>query len=382
MGTHFILVGLLCGVSLSQECRRGLLANVNFPGSDITSLYSPDAEHCQYLCTQHPSCLFFSFLRPDWAADKRQFFCYLKSTPSKQPNVQHSEVGITSGFSLKPCYPDQRRHITKSCAPPAEPCLPRVYQNVDFFGADYRALFTADHEECQRACTNDPACQFFTFLKSDYPTAKYRYKCHLKFSWNIPRIPKITRSASRVSGFSERIQETQNFATGHETLKACEGNLSPHTNIPGFDIEVLPAVSPEHCQTFCSARPLCTYFSYNSQNFKCYLKRNPDQMARSAAAGITSGLPTRFCQPNNNWIKKTYVGIDFPYSDIRNFMTDGVESCQRTCTEDPSCQFFSIVAKRRCYLKRVITMPAPPKINKWAHLVSGFSLRNCLYRPT
>ncbi|KAM8766839.1 plasma kallikrein-like [Acanthopagrus schlegelii] len=370
MGTHFILVGLLfiCGLCLGQECRRELLVNVDFNGADIKSLWSPDAEHCQYLCTQHPTCLFFSFLRPDWTQDKRQFFCYLKATPSGRPKHQLPALGITSGFSLKPCYPDP------------QPCLPRVYHHTVFHGRDYKSLFTADHGECQRACTHDPDCQFFDFVKTGFPHERFRYKCHLRFSWNIPRIPIIIRSASRISGFSQRIQHTQNFGTGHQTLKACEGKLFPHTNIPGFDIDILPAVSPEHCQTFCSVRPLCTYFSYISHTFKCYLKSNPHQMARTAAAGITSGLPTRFCQPNNNWIKKTYVGIDFPHSDIRKVTTDGVESCQRTCTEDPSCQYFSIVSKRHCFLKRVITMPFLVHVHKEAHRVAGFSLRNCPYK--
>ena len=44
----------------------------------------------------------------------RQFFCYLKATPSGRPKHQHPILGITSGFSLKPCYPDPRRHMTKS----------------------------------------------------------------------------------------------------------------------------------------------------------------------------------------------------------------------------------------------------------------------------
>uniref|UniRef100_A0A671U051 Apple domain-containing protein n=1 Tax=Sparus aurata TaxID=8175 RepID=A0A671U051_SPAAU len=367
MGTHFIIVGLLfiCGLSLGLECRRELLVNMNFPGADMKSLSSPDAEHCQYLCTQHPTCLFFSFTGPDWTGHKRQFYCYLKTTPSRRPKHQRPTLGVTSGFSLKPCYPDP------------QPCLPQLYHHVAFSGIPYKSLFTADPEECQRACTHDPDCQFFAYFKKGFPHAKHRFMCDLKFSRKIPRIPIIVRSASRISGFSQRIQHTQKFAT------ACEGKLFPHTNIPRFDIDVLPAVSPEHCQTFCSVHPLCTYFSYISHTFKCYLKNNPHQMPRIAAAGITSGLPTRFCQPNNS---KTYVGIDFPHSDIRHFKTDGVESCRRSCTEDPSCQYFSIVANhngtRHCFLKRVITMPILPGLGKNAHFVSGFSLRNCQYKAT
>ncbi|XP_035537254.1 coagulation factor XI-like isoform X2 [Morone saxatilis] len=370
MIAHFILVGLLCGLSFSHECIRELLVNMDFPGTDIAYVFSPDAEHCQHMCTQHSSCLFFSFLRPDWTGDNRHFYCYLKSTPSGKPNVQSPVQGITSGFSLKPCHPD------------LQPCLPQAYHHVDFPGADYQTLFTADYEECQRACTRDPACQFFTFLKQDFTPLTVRYKCHLKFSWSVPRIPQIIRLDTRISGFSQRMQIAQNLNP------ECEGKLFPNTDVPISNIEVLPAASPEHCQIYCSAHPLCTYFTYISHTFNCYLKHNPGEIVLKAVAGYTSGLPARFCQLDNNWIKKAYVGIDFPHSDIRNFLTSDVEACQRTCTEDPNCQYYSYITetysdpahRRRCYLKRVITMPVPPRVTKLANAVSGFSLSNCHYK--
>ncbi|XP_044027260.1 plasma kallikrein-like [Siniperca chuatsi] len=369
METYFILVGLLsiCSLSFSQECNLQLLENVDFPGTDITFLYSPDVEHCQHLCTQHPSCLFFSFLRADWTRDNRNFYCYLKSTPSGEPTVRTPILGITSGFSLKQCYP----YIN--------PCLSQVYQNVDFFGADYRALFTADYEECQRACTKDPACQFFTFVNGDFTSEKIRFKCHLKFSWAVPRTPIVETKPGVVSGFSHKTQITQNFPT------ACEGKLFPSTTIPGNDIVVLPAASPGHCQTLCSTYPLCTYFSYVSNNFTCYLKNNANEMVTTAKEGVTSGIPARFCQLDDDWVKVAHEGIDFRGSDIRFELMDDANACERTCTEDPNCQFYSYVGERfsdrfywrRCYLKRVITMPAPPKVTKLANVVSGFT-QNCV----
>lgn len=143
---------------------------MDFPGTDITFVYSPDVEHCQMLCTQHASCLFFTFIRADWTRDNRyktnsthrirnaleirisseewhfseakkseqrlipiyfladirrvldakthtqtsaplcrHFYCYLKTTPSGQPNVRTPLLGVTSGFSLKSCSSDLRR---------------------------------------------------------------------------------------------------------------------------------------------------------------------------------------------------------------------------------------------------------------------------------
>lgn len=45
--------------------------NMDFPGSDVLQVYASDAKHCQQLCTNHPSCMFFTFVRPDWTEDKR-----------------------------------------------------------------------------------------------------------------------------------------------------------------------------------------------------------------------------------------------------------------------------------------------------------------------
>lgn len=63
--------------SISLDCRRELLENVDFQGTDIEFLYAPDTEHCQQLCTQHPSCRFFTFVRSDSSDEKR---CVTKNT--------------------------------------------------------------------------------------------------------------------------------------------------------------------------------------------------------------------------------------------------------------------------------------------------------------
>ncbi|XP_041664143.1 coagulation factor XI-like [Cheilinus undulatus] len=369
MRGYLIFVALLsvCSLCFSSECNPEFLENEDFPGTDLLHLYSPDAEHCQHLCTQHPSCQFFTFIRPDWTRDNRHFYCYLKSTPSGQPNTRTALLGVTSGFSLKPCNPTP------------EPCLSKVYENVDFYGADYKTFFTATYESCQRACTQDPSCQFFTFVRDTFTPVNIRYKCHLKFSWTIPRTPVVQRKAGVVAGFSHEAKMSQNFDT------ACQGKLFPNTAIPGNHLLALPAASAEHCQTLCSAHPSCTYFSFVSESFTCNLKKNPNEMVISAKAGVTSGLPHHDCQPDNNWIKLVHEGVDFLGSDIRFELMDDAETCQRTCTASPNCQFYSYVTEafhdqdywRHCYLKRVITIPSPPKVAKLANVVSGFTLKHC-----
>uniref|UniRef100_A0A3Q4I627 Coagulation factor XI-like n=1 Tax=Neolamprologus brichardi TaxID=32507 RepID=A0A3Q4I627_NEOBR len=339
MNNFFVHVNVSLNISLfcSSACNPNILENMDFPGNDITFLYSPDVNHCQLLCTQHPSCLFFTFIRADWTHDDRHFHCYLKSTPSGDPSAQTPVQGATSGFSLKSCSPDP------------QPCLSEVYQNIDFYGADYRALFTGDHEECQRVCTQDPVCQFFTFAQDNFSNTKIRYKCHLKFSWTVPRTPVIERKAGVTSGFSHKTYQTQQFD------KACQRKLFPNTDIPGRDIKSLPAASPEHCQILCSTHPRCTYFTYNR-------------------------LLSVFQTTSHLRVKQiSYVFFFFVH------LMDDADTCQKTCTEDPHCQFYTYVDEtffdrsywRRCYLKRVITIPAPPKVTRLTNVVSGFSLKNC-----
>ncbi|XP_029299549.1 LOW QUALITY PROTEIN: coagulation factor XI-like [Cottoperca gobio] len=370
MKTYLNLVVLLslCSLSLGQDCSPQLLEDVDFPGHDIKLVYSPDTDHCQQLCTQHPSCLFFTFIRADWTKDNRHFYCYLKTTSSGQPNVKIQLQGATSGFSLK------------ACAPEPQPCLPKVYNNVDFPGANYRSLFTADHEECQRACTQDPGCQFFTYLNEFFTAEKLRYKCHLKFSWSIPVSPIVEKKTGVVSGLSYKILVTQ------QSEPACESKLFPNTGTLGKEVMVISAVSPGHCQALCSDHPSCTFFSFVSREFSCNLKNNTNEMVTVAKEGTTSGLPSRFCQPDDNWVKVAHEGVDFYGSDIRSERVKDADACQRKCNEDLSCQFYSYTNENffdrffsgRCYHKRAITMPAPPKVTKLDNVVSGFQLRNCV----
>ncbi|XP_056270810.1 plasma kallikrein-like [Pseudoliparis swirei] len=376
METHLILGVLLsiCSLSFSQECDQLPHENIDFAGTDIKFVFSPDANHCQQLCTQHPACLFFTFVREDWTKDNRHFYCYLKTTPSGQPNVRTPLLGVTSGFSLKLCNPSPRR-------PTQQPCLPKVYQNVDFPGSDYRTLFTADYEECQRACTQDPACQFFTFVNVGYTSEKIRYKCFLKFSWAVPILPVVQRKTNVVSGFSRDSHPTQG------SKPACRRKLFPSTEIQGNVLATVQAASPEHCQVLCSAHSICTFFTFVRNNFNCQLKENKIEMVLRAKEGVTSGLPARFCQADESWLQVTHENVDFQTSDIRYELMDDASTCQLTCNEDANCQFFTyakatlsdvMYTRRRCYLKRAITMPAPPKVTKLANVVSGFQQRNCL----
>uniref|UniRef100_A0A674P8I9 Coagulation factor XI-like n=1 Tax=Takifugu rubripes TaxID=31033 RepID=A0A674P8I9_TAKRU len=353
----------MCSFGFTQGCRMALQNNMDFPGSDVARVYASDAKHCQQLCTDHPSCMFFTFVRPDWTRDNRHFYCYFKVTASGEPKIQTPIFGATSGYSLRSCTPK----LTE---------FP-VYQNVDFLGADYKTLFTTNYGDCQRVCTDDPFCQFFTFVNGEFTPASIRFKCHLKYSWTVPRPPVIAALANVVSGFSRSIQMLQpKFA------EECERSLFPQVDIAGKNFEEVAAVSDKHCQVLCSAHPRCTYFSFTSESFRCHLKENPLEMVLKAQNGVTSGIPARGCQLDDTWVRTPVEGVDFRGEDIQNRMVDSAEACQKACDEDDKCQFYTYLTeqfinrdyRRRCFLKRTITIPAPPKIVKLQNVVSGFSL--------
>lgn len=42
-----------------------------------------------------------------------------------------------------------------------------------------------------------------------------------------------------------------------------------------------------------------------------------------------------------DWATVAHKGVDFTGSDIRSELVDSADSCQRKCTEDPQCQFYT-----------------------------------------
>ncbi|XP_034456233.1 plasma kallikrein-like [Hippoglossus hippoglossus] len=192
------------------------------------------------------------------------------------------------------------------------------------------------------------AVPMVTECLTDWLQSILRYKCHLKHSWSVPRTPVIKREVGAVSGFSHKLQIPQYFEPVYQD------ELLLNTDIPGHDIDKLPAASAEHCQALCTDKPCCTYFSYTS---------------------LLTG-----------WLQVSHEGVSFQGSDLRFESMDDPDTCQRTCTIDPLCQFYTYfnesysnsAFRGRCYLKRVITAPAPPKVNKLNNVVSGFSLKSCV----
>ncbi|TWW65361.1 hypothetical protein D4764_21G0002610 [Takifugu flavidus] len=309
--------------------------NMDFPGSDVAQVYASDAKHCQQLCTDHPSCMFFTFVRPDWTRDNRHFYCYFKVTASGEPKIQTPIFGATSGYSLRSCTPK----LTGD---------PVTHHHVI-----QQTKGSHLNKKLGENLINDPANDSQGLETFNEIISSLRFKCHLKYSWTVPRPPVIAALANVVSGFSRSIQMLQpKFA------EECERSLFPQVDIAGKNFEEVAAVSDKHCQ------------------------ENPLEMVLKAQNGVTSGIPARGCQLDDTWVRTPVEGVDFRGEDIQNRMVDSAEACQKACDEDDKCQFYTYLTeqfidrdyRRRCFLKRTITIPAPPKIVKLQNVVSGFSL--------
>ncbi|KAF5901255.1 plasma kallikrein isoform X2, partial [Clarias magur] len=267
-------------------------------------------------------------------------------------------------------------------------CLSSVFQDVDFTGSDYLQLTVNTFDDCQKQCTRDPDCKFFSFTTETFPDANKRKRCFLKYSWNVPIPSEIRKTPGVTSGFSDSLYKAKG------TKKECKEEIFPNTDYPGNDFEDVPAASPEHCQFLCSTHPHCTHFSFPTSWYqpRCFLKYKQDvsQLVPVTTNIVSSGFPTRNCEPSNVWATKRYTGVDFFGYDNRYFQTATVETCREMCTADPYCQFYTYVFEfefdvlppfhdrsSRCQLKQVMILPRPEKVVYMPGMVSGFSLRNC-----
>ncbi|XP_072426603.1 uncharacterized protein [Chiloscyllium punctatum] len=364
-----ILQNVVSGFPLRgcEGCVRDLLNNVDFPGNDIESVYAPDVNYCQKVCTEDSRCQFFTFLTKDWNTDTRRFYCYLKRTTTGQPTVKTDLQNVVSGYSLKQCGTQFS-------------CFETVYDGLDFPGNDIRQSVVENEESCQRKCTAEADCQFFTFVKGEFHNDRQRFLCYRKKS-ERGTPPKITILQNVVSGFP---------------LRGCEGSvrdLLSNVDFPGNDIESVYAPDVNYCQKVCTESSQCQFFTFltrdwntNDRRFYCYLKRTTtgQPTVKSDLENVVSGYSLEHCGPQSSCFETVYDGLDFPGNDIHQSVVEDEESCQRKCTEESDCQFFTFVKgefhndrqRYLCYRKKS-ERGTPPRITILQNVVSGFSLRKC-----
>ncbi|GCB73371.1 hypothetical protein scyTo_0002507, partial [Scyliorhinus torazame] len=314
----------------SDGCERDLIPNVDFPGNDIELVLAPDTNYCQKVCTEKSQCQFFTFLTRDWATDNRRFYCYLKSSTSGEPTVQANLDNVVSGYSLK------QGRAQRSC-------FDSIYDGLDFPGNDIHQSEVEDVASCQRKCTEEPDCQFFTFVKGEYHNAKQRYICYRKRSGRGTP-PRINILQNVVSGFS--LRECGDNHSG------CVRDLVSDVDFPGNDIESVLAPDANYCQKVCTEKRQCQFFTFltrdwttDNRRFYCYLKMTTSgkPSVKNNLHNVVSGYSLKQCWTQSSCFDSIYDGLDFPGNDIHQSVVEDVPSCQRKCTEEPDCQFFTFV---------------------------------------
>ncbi|OEH73912.1 uncharacterized protein LOC34620192 [Cyclospora cayetanensis] len=127
----------------------------------------------------------------------------------------------------------------------------------------------------------------------------------------------------------------------------------------GHDIQQVPLVgSPAACMDECAAYRGCGFWTYDILTRICYLKSAGAFTERRAAKGYVSG--PRQCTFSSNCFEAgiDYYGYDIEKIEGRYVMNPA--ECQRLCTGNPQCAFFSWkFSTHSCFLKS-----APAVLNR------------------
>ncbi|XP_040822156.1 plasma kallikrein [Ochotona curzoniae] len=359
--------------TVSCGCLTQLYQNTFFRGGDVMSMYSPSAEHCRMMCTFHPRCLLFSFLPANSTNDEQKWFgCFLKdSATGNLPRVHRTSA--ISGHSLKQCG-----QITA--------CHQTTYKGIDMRGSNFNVSKVKSVAECQKKCTNNIHCQFFTYATKAFHKEEHRKNCLLKKSTTgTPNSIKLLDNV--VSGFSLKPCALSEIG--------CHMNLFQNLAFSDTNVARVTAPNPFVCRTICTYHSNCLFFTYYNNEWHIESQRNACFLKTSESG--TPSIPT----PKENTVsghslvtcKKTfpepchyqmYSGVDFGGEELGVTFVEGVTACQETCTETIRCQFFTYSSlpedckeeKCKCSL-RLSLDGSPASITRRIHANSGYSLRLC-----
>ncbi|XP_054576304.1 plasma kallikrein-like isoform X1 [Eptesicus fuscus] len=360
--------------TVSCGCLTQLYTNVFFRGGDVTAMYTPSAHHCQVMCTFHPRCLLFSFLPASLpnGTDKR-FGCFLKdSVTGALPRVPRTSA--ISGHSLKQCG-----HRISACHRD-------IYEGIDMRGVNFNISKVESVEECQKRCTNNIHCKFFTYASQKFHNAEYRNNCLLKHSpTGTPTSIKVLENVA--SGFSLKSCALSEIG--------CHMNMFQHTAFS--DVDVARVITPDAfvCRTICTYHPNCLFFTFytnawniESQRNVCLLKTSKSGTPSSPTPqeNTVSGYSLLTCKRTlpEPCHSKVYAGVDFGGEELSVSLVKGASGCQETCTKMVRCQFFTYSFlpedcrgdKCKCSL-RLSLDGSPTRITYGMQASSGYSLRLC-----
>ncbi|XP_064917194.1 coagulation factor XI isoform X2 [Columba livia] len=349
--------------SVYSECVTQTYENTYFQGGDLTVVFTPSANYCQVVCTYHPTCLLFTYLPATW---------------TKDPAKRFLSYTVCKIFHFSPDYPPPRL--------PREACSPDVHIGLDMEGKIYDVTVADSYQQCQKRCTNDNRCHFFTYASETFHNASFRKKCLLKqASVGTPTSIKVLDEV--VSGFS--------LKTCQLSEMDCQMDIFEDQEFSGINITSFFAPDISVCQTICTYFPKCLFFTFftkewqiESQRNLCLLKTSTSGIpeALTSRENAVSGFGLLNCRrslPACN--SRTYTHMNFLGDELNVTYTKGHRACQQVCTEVIRCQFFTYFSlqdscneegKCECHL-RMSSNGSPVKIVHGPGRISGYSLRLC-----
>ncbi|XP_064917198.1 plasma kallikrein isoform X7 [Columba livia] len=253
-------------------------------------------------------------------------------------------------------------------------------------GKIYDVTVADSYQQCQKRCTNDNRCHFFTYASETFHNASFRKKCLLKqASVGTPTSIKVLDEV--VSGFS--------LKTCQLSEMDCQMDIFEDQEFSGINITSFFAPDISVCQTICTYFPKCLFFTFftkewqiESQRNLCLLKTSTSGIpeALTSRENAVSGFGLLNCRrslPACN--SRTYTHMNFLGDELNVTYTKGHRACQQVCTEVIRCQFFTYFSlqdscneegKCECHL-RMSSNGSPVKIVHGPGRISGYSLRLC-----
>ncbi|XP_030348693.1 coagulation factor XI-like isoform X2 [Strigops habroptila] len=359
---------------MGTECVTQIYEDTYFQGGDLTTVFTPSANYCQVVCTYHPTCLLFTYLPATWTKEPaKRFSCYLKDSETEMlPKVDME--GAMSGHSLKQC------DVQISA------CSPDVLIGLDMEGQIYDVTMTDSYQQCQKRCTNDNRCNFFTYASETFHDASLRKKCFLKHT-NVGTPTSIKVLDEVVSGFSLKPCQLSEID--------CQMDIFEDQEFSGMNITSFFTPDISVCQTICTYFPKCLFFTFftrewqiKSQRNLCVLKTSTSGIPEALISreNAVSGFGLLNCRrsfPACN--SRTYMHMNFLGDELNVTYTKGHRACQQVCTDVIRCQFFTYYPlqdscneerKCKCHLRMSLN-GSPVEIVHGPGRISGYSLRLC-----
>lgn len=363
---------LLCDLAYG-DCVPGLEQDVLFQGGDLGTVFAPDVEYCQMVCSFSPRCLMFSYLSVSWPTDNERFACFLKDSATLTlPKV--SMPGAISGHSLKHCT--NRIHA----------CRDKFFSGLEMIGSTSNISRVTSVEECRERCTNNEHCQFFTYVTEKFHSTQLRNMCYFKYSGNgMPT--RIRQLPNVVSGFSLK-------ACGKSSLD-CQRDIFQEMEFTGQSLTSVIAPNVQMCQKICTFYPNCLFFTYFTmewsepkQRYRCYLKTSKTSKPNEVQfkENVVSGFSLLPCKTTLSVCPLPFHNnTAFHGTDLHVGEVNSEKDCQQLCTNNIRCQFFTYrphdCNRNKCKCQLMMSSNGlPTGIEQEKGGNSGFSLRVCKTR--